>query len=205
MDTYFYGNNTGTARLKVDAILEKSIRFDVDTLYAEMSVMQPIFEEVANRLNKLFDKHDNIFVSLGKYGVLIENSYQTYLISASNKKLDFINNHSEFLDIVIVPVLDSVEQYYYGLNYKVGSESNLEKPTELVSEQLVSNVLKDTSDKQNVNIEPVVELVEVESVEIQDSDNPVVLDADMLSLLQEKLSGLKVEEDKLYTLNNKVT
>ena len=213
MDTYFYGNSTGTARLKVDAILEKSIRFEDSTLINEMEIMKPIFEEIAIRLDKLFVNHADIFVSVGKFGVLIENKYQTYLISSSNKKLDFIKTHSEFLDLIIVPVLASVESHFYGLNYNtVMVDSFISKDVikldTSVSEPIIEDDNFDTiliGNKTEVEIETETET----ETELEDSgsDNISVLDANVLSLLQEKLSGLKVEdeEDAVYTFNNRVT
>lgn len=210
MDTYFYGNSTGTARLKVDAILEKSIRFEDSSLIAEMESMKPIFEEVAIRLDKLFVNHADIFVSVGKFGVLIENKYQTYLISSSNKKLDFIKTHSEFLDLIVVPVLASVESHFYGLNYNTINANSVISKDEIkivpiVSETIIESDTFDMSILENkTEFENKTEVENKNEIEDSASDTLSVLDDNVLSLLQEKLSGLKVEDD-VYTFNNRVT
>lgn len=109
MDTYFYGNS-GTALINLDTVLNNSMRFDEQEFASEMEEMSAIFEQLANNLKHLFMRHPNIRVETGKHGVLVCNAYNSYLISSSNMMLDYIDTGSEFLNVMLVPVINSVQE-----------------------------------------------------------------------------------------------
>ena len=86
------------------------MRFDEQEFASEMSEMSTIFEQLANNLKHLFMRHPNIHVETGKHGVLVSNAYDSYLISSSNIMLDYINTGSEFLNVMLVPVINTVQE-----------------------------------------------------------------------------------------------
>lgn len=109
MDTYFYGNE-GTALINIDKVLNNSMRFNEREFDSEMKEMSTLFEHLATNLKYLFQHHTNVSVELGKHGVLVCNDYQSYLISSSNMRLDYIDNDSEFLNVILVPVINTVQE-----------------------------------------------------------------------------------------------
>lgn len=121
MDTYFYGNE-GTALINIDKVLNNSMRFKEREFEYEMKEMSTLFEQLAANLKYLFQHHTNVSVELGKHGVLVSNDYQAYLISSSNMRLDYIDTDSEFLNVMLVPVINTVQE---GLTLDSGKANQL--------------------------------------------------------------------------------